>query len=591
MRLSDKKLEEIKTLPNNAFWPLIKQQLDVAQMCYIVYALQKWQDSDRLGSFESYFDQHKTKPEFGSLNDRTNYRMLSNAAQFGLVYPYKKVEDAIVTPAFKLIDKVCKSKFSDKLTYQHLIDSQLEKNFVNTNSYHIHTVMFLIKVLLTIGDITGEYSITVNELKLFVVNSQKWSDYLKVVQSIIRYREDDTYKAECDHQIDKFADSRHKNLFSNLSYIDSVDNRISLVDEAIKSLRLKIANFENLSTQEIDRRMHDDYMAEPQEGAIRYSDLQKIVYGAPGSGKSRKVKMETEGLPQTRVTFHPDTDYNAFVGSYKPIQDGDAIRYRFVPQQFAKAYVKAWKQYISKPNVPYYLIIEEINRGNCAQIFGDLFQLLDRNLSGFSEYPIDIDADFADYIFSQLSEDERKSYNSHFSAEVVEKNGKCNQIMLPPCFHIMATMNTSDQSLFPMDSAFKRRWEWIYIPIDHTDASKITIMIDESHQYNWGEFIVAVNERIFSATGSPDKQLGNRFVQVGEDLSIPAPQFIGKVLFYLWEEVFKDNKKHSIFNKDTDFFKIYDDPQSVCDIIERLGVTNIVSKVDTDSINETNDSN
>ncbi len=253
--------------------------------------------------------------------------------------------------------------------------------------------------------------------------------------------------------------------------------------------------------------------------------IQTIYFGTPGSGKSWtiKLKYEQDETKVFRTTFHPDTDYASFVGCYKPIKDEEdekKIAYQFVPQAFTDAYVAAW----SDLEHPYYLIIEEINRGNCAQIFGDLFQLLDRNKDGYSEYPIKADHDLRDYLVEHLPED----------SEGIRDGKLC----LPPNLSIIASMNTSDQSLFPMDSAFKRRWSWEYVPIDYENAEsgKFEITIDgESH--NWHKFLRAVNEKIKAVTSSEDKQMGNFFIKQ----SVDEKEFCDKVMFYLWSEVGKDN--------------------------------------------------
>ena len=253
--------------------------------------------------------------------------------------------------------------------------------------------------------------------------------------------------------------------------------------------------------------------------------LQKIYFGTPGSGKSWTIKQEYE-QDETKVfrtTFHPDTDYASFVGCYKPVKDDEdekKIVYEFVPQAFTDAYVAAW----SDLDNPYYLIIEEINRGNCAQIFGDLFQLLDRNKYGYSEYPIKADHDLRDYLEENLPED----------SEGI-KDGK---LCLPPNLSIIASMNTSDQSLFPMDSAFKRRWSWEYVPIDYenSESGAFTITIGDE-TYNWHKFLKAVNEKIKAVTSSEDKQMGNFFIKS----SVDEKEFCDKVMFYLWSEVGKDN--------------------------------------------------
>ena len=266
--------------------------------------------------------------------------------------------------------------------------------------------------------------------------------------------------------------------------------------------------------------------------------LQLIFYGAPGTGKSNSIKREVDdqGKLNFRTTFHPDSDYSTFVGCYKPnmkrsaiTKDGvtttdEKIIYSFEPQAFTNAYVQVWKK---KDDV--YLIIEEINRGNCAQIFGDLFQLLDRK-NGESEYPVDADSSLADYLRTALADSERDD----IPTEV--QNG--TKLKLPSNLYIWATMNTSDQSLFPMDSAFKRRWSWEYVPIDYenSESGAFTITIGDE-TYNWHTFLKAVNKKIKAVTSSEDKQMGNFFIKS----SVDEKEFCDKVMFYLWSEVGKDN--------------------------------------------------
>ena len=283
------------------------------------------------------------------------------------------------------------------------------------------------------------------------------------------------------------------------------------------------------------------------------STLQQIFYGAPGTGKSHEVKIQTgelldngeeQDLPNVfRTTFHPDTDYASFVGCYKPTMKptskeektltgkDEEIVYEFVPQAFTDAYVYAYTHSTEQT----YLVIEEINRGNCAQIFGDLFQLLDRK-GGVSEYKIKADKDLANYLIEKLGED----------SEGI-KDGK---LCLPANLSILATMNTSDQSLFPMDSAFKRRWDWEYVPINYgTDikSGSFEITIGEK-TYPWVDFIKEANKRIFDLTQSDDKQLGNFFIKH----SVDEKEFKSKVMFYLWYEVLRDeteNNKYFFYKK------------------------------------------
>ena len=292
--------------------------------------------------------------------------------------------------------------------------------------------------------------------------------------------------------------------------------------------------------------------------------LQQIFYGAPGTGKSHKIKDDADVKAADeknlvfRTTFHPDSDYSTFVGAYKPtttkravrnvagdiVKDTnkedvyeDGITYSFIPQSFLQAYVAAW----NNPDDKVFLVIEEINRGNCAQIFGDLFQLLDRDDDGASEYPIMADKDIAKYLNGNDEEG---------LPVLTNKDGiKDDKLRLPRNLHIWATMNTSDQSLFPIDSAFKRRWDWVYIPI--ADAKKNYVIEIDNDQYDWWGFLEAINAIIESTTHSEDKKLGYFFAKAN-DGRITVETFVSKVIFYLWNDVFKDNETNHKAFKDSD---------------------------------------
>ena len=296
--------------------------------------------------------------------------------------------------------------------------------------------------------------------------------------------------------------------------------------------------------------------------------LQQIYYGAPGTGKSKTIKDLTFGESVIRTTFHPDSDYASFVGTYKPITEEVVLRdcngkkvidddtkevvkeeriaYKFIPQAFLEAYVEAWKKLGSSKKQ--YLIIEEINRGNCAQIFGDLFQLLDRNEYGFSDYPIVADKDMQKYLEKEFAGWEitnKDEINQLYGeANMVNLIMKGERLVLPSNLYIWATMNTSDQSLFPIDSAFKRRWDWKYVPIregrdKETNAPLNWYINTGDKQYKWWSFISKVNELIGSLTNSEDKKLGYFFCKA-KDGEIDADLFVSKVIFYLWNDVFKD---------------------------------------------------
>lgn len=315
---------------------------------------------------------------------------------------------------------------------------------------------------------------------------------------------------------------------------------------------------------------------------------QIIYYGAPGTGKSHAINTHTSTKSVIRTTFHPDSDYSTFVGAYKPTteeqtryndsgvpviyHDGDhkgepikdkVIVYDFVEQAFLKAYEEAWKKFFANPEAPEdeYLVIEEINRGNCAQIFGDLFQLLDRNQYGYSEYPITADNDISKHlkdVFTkeQLQLDDHDIINHMYNrgdGDIAQKVLNGDILLLPKNLYIWATMNTSDQSLFPIDSAFKRRWDWQYVKI--ADAGKGWKIKCGDEYCDWWTFIEEINKKIAKETSSDDKKLGYFFCKPPKDGDIITEEtFVGKVLFYLWNDVFKDG--------DITLFKVNDDPEA-----------------------------
>ena len=296
---------------------------------------------------------------------------------------------------------------------------------------------------------------------------------------------------------------------------------------------------------------------------------QVIYFGAPGTGKSHTINTFTSALPEDnvfRTTFHPDSDYSTFVGSYKPTKEkrpvrnvaGDivkqngqevyeeAITYNYIPQAFTKAYIRAWQT-----DEPVFLVIEEINRGNCAQIFGDLFQLLDRK-DNKSEYPIKPDTDLGKFIRETF---ETEGHLAQMPAKVLSGEELC----LPANLYIWATMNTSDQSLFPIDSAFKRRWEWRYIkmakPTDKETGKPFDWHIEGDT--DWWLFLKKINAIINKMTNSADKQLGYFFAKADAAGEIKYDRFVAKVCFYLWNDIFKT---YAMDDVETDLFKFtYDE--------------------------------
>lgn len=272
---------------------------------------------------------------------------------------------------------------------------------------------------------------------------------------------------------------------------------------------------------------------QPSQHGTEYDEFGNVIfYGVPGCGKSSKVSklLEKGGVTEKyykRVLFHPEYTYSDFVGQILPRVTGTSIDYAFTPGPFTNILADAHANSDEK----FYLIIEEINRGNAPQIFGDIFQLLDRK-SGESEYPI--------------SNDEvLKCINDRLAQQ-----GKAflSSVTIPKNLIIFATMNTCDQNVFALDTAFKRRWRMTRIKNSFDDCTLRDEIIDGLN-ITWGQFATAVNNSILDAgeLNSEDKQLGAYFVSEREIQNRQA--FAEKVLMYLWNDVFKFN--HSIFTEKT----------------------------------------
>lgn len=364
-----------------------------------------------------------------------------------------------------------------------------------------------------------------------------------------------------------------------VDYLESSKERITKDTMSLDDLGL----YDGLEPNENLKKFYDAFvdllksdptmpMEEDDEQVLEFGDFiprQIIFYGAPGTGKSHTIKKEEDEGKITciRTTFHPDSDYATFVGCYKPhkIEGTKDLTYEFVEQAFLEAYKQAWMN----PKEEIALVIEEINRGNCAQVFGDIFQLLDRSDDGWSTYPIKADTDIAEHLKELHIPGYAATMKLRFG---LDKEGNDRYpdrdwfgfMALPPNMSILATMNTSDQSLFPIDSAFKRRWDWKYIKIKKgkdkngkelgwniqiEDANGEPVkIIKEETKLPWWNFIQKVNEIIASMTSSADKQLGYFFCKPSKKANetdekptiITADTLVGKVIFYLWNDVFKD---------------------------------------------------
>lgn len=281
---------------------------------------------------------------------------------------------------------------------------------------------------------------------------------------------------------------------------------------------------------------------------IKYAH-QRIFFGAPGTGKSNKLNKQAEdcfGKNYERVTFYSNFMYGNFVGSYKPFpkeKNGqEYIAYEYIGGVLMKQLINALKN----PNENYLLVIEEINRANVSAVFGDTFQLLDRDEDGKSEYFISTSIELQKYLSEQLKDIKAKNENY---VDLVGENFE--RLKFPGNFYIWATMNSADQGVMPMDTAFKRRWDFEYIGIDESvssDFDEYYFYISDKEMVKWNDFRVELNRALAELNIPEDKLLGPYFISKSI-LSNPeklTEAIKNKVLMYLYEDVVRSNR-HNLF--------------------------------------------
>lgn len=284
----------------------------------------------------------------------------------------------------------------------------------------------------------------------------------------------------------------------------------------------------------------------PQKKESTQTSRNLIYFGAPGTGKSYLLNEKAKGFESSqsgttvtecgltkyveRVTFHTEYTYFDFVGSYKPMMDGQNIKYAFEPGPFARVLKKA----LSNPGKDYLLIIEEINRARVAAVFGDMFQLLDRNKNGQSEYFITPAKDLLAYLTT-----EEKDEAGNIIQQRAELEG--GKLRLPANMFIWATMNSADQGVFPMDTAFKRRWSFKYVGIDESEKN-----IKGNCAEEWKELRKRINQLLQEAGINEDKQLGPFFLKETEleDTATFKEAFAEKVIMYLFEDAARHHRSH-----------------------------------------------
>lgn len=564
--LLQKKIAELENSSDYECWYLVKQDTNFVSLCYQVEFLREFQENVSGLNLEKFMEQAVTKLRIEKPNVKVSktHRALRVAAFFGLIIANSNsYSDATISPTFYEIKNRCHGEYELVELYEDIIERQIEKMFISSElddkreevrkDFRLYPVMLLYKVLLEIGRAYGEYSITINEYRYFVATTKKFDDFLETLLLIKLLRDDKSVNQILEKYRMKF-DNRLIQALKQLPTLEFIEDKIYILPGKVTEVANKVHIFENnpenfvadryiqflsstKSLFELDKDDKSMILEDSSEDRIEVG-TNTLLYGVPGVGKSYIIEHEyIKDNPWERLVFHPDYTYADFVGQILPtvkrnIDGSKNVSYGFTPGPFSRIMKDAYEN----PKTEYFLVIEEINRGNAPAIFGEIFQLLDRKIEyrdkyddGFplhtSEYAIS-NAELAYYIYGDES----------------------HKVRIPSNLSIIGTMNTSDQNVFTLDTAFQRRWNMRLIENTFKDSdSKLasTKILDTT--ITWEKFCTTINEVIIDKNNkmvsSEDKRLGVHFVCV-DDLKMTSDEvhnrlFAEKVIKYLWDDAFK----------------------------------------------------
>ncbi|MFU0524384.1 McrB family protein [Gardnerella pickettii] len=607
-----KKYDELDKANKYECWYLVKQPTSFENICYLVSFLEEYKEDNHGVSLQEYISQKisslsANKPHVELSN---NYRALRVAAFFGLItMTSSKYEEAKITDAFIQIKERCSGQFEDTDKYIDIIERQIEKMFISSEvdeqsqtvrkQFRLYPVMLLYKVLLEIGRATGEYKVAMDEYRYLIATTKVFKDFLETLILIKAFREDKSVNDTFGVFREKF-DNRLIQALKQLPSLDVEYESISLKEDKIADVAKKVFLFEEnpdiFATDNYlyflgsTKSLFDLQNIQDKKRTIGYSEgatdlnldertrlttgCNVLLYGVPGSGKSWTIEHEycKPGSVVERLVFHPDYTYSDFIGQILPaVSEDGQVSYKFTPGPFTNILRESY----NNPSKEYILIIEEINRGNAPAIFGEVFQLLDRKVEirdiddngypiGTSEYGIT---------------------NMNIAEEMYGKDRKTEKVRIPSNLSIIGTMNTSDQNVFTLDTAFQRRWDMRLI--ENNFASVDSSLADAEildTGITWKDFCVEINKIVVGnsarMTSAEDKRLGAYFVHVHDlkyddtmgdlkeydtlrvketsgsltddeksriavirDAMRQNRKFPEKVIKYLWDDAFKFNRE------------------------------------------------
>lgn len=393
MRISDIKKVEIASADNMDYvWYITKQNQSFADLCYMSHILEDWNNNE-FENYESFFNRNKTKQEYGSLSENTPHRATINCVPAGLLTTNDPYDSDNLTPLYYSIKERCNANFANTQSYQDLINNQLQSFVLRVNNNNMNPLLFLLKILLQVGDATGEYKITINEFKLFVATTSLWKDYFKVTDSILRYREDSVYKNECDNaRTQSVQDVRIQKFLANHEFIETEGKELVLQDQFVMRARKLVANFEiNGTTTE---RSGLTYYVNGKDATLNKDVLSYLsvirtkpfllLAGISGTGKSRIVKeMAYASCPNEGdlredktspgnyclVEVKPNWNDSTELLGYETVLDGG----NYHLTKFVKFLIKAMQH----ENVPFFVCLDEMNLAAVEQYFAEFLSILE----------------------------------------------------------------------------------------------------------------------------------------------------------------------------------------------------------------------
>ena len=541
------KLDELERASDYECWYLVKQPTAFDSLCYLVSFLADYKTKTVPGNLQDYVGQKilelkAVKPDIEISN---NYRALRVAAFFGLItMTSSKYDDALITDTFKEITDRCNGEYEKTELYVDIIQRQIEKMYISSQideahqgvrqEYRLYPVMLLYKVLLELGRASSHYSISMTEYRYLVATTKVFEGFLETLLLIKMLREDNDSATEKFEQYRTKFDNRLIQALKQLDTLVIDRDNIVLKSDKVEEVARKVFIFEQnpnvfttenylgflgstkslfeLESFESNQETDSDISVQAASDSLEQNRLtvgcNVLLYGVPGSGKSWTIEHEycKPGTKVERLVFHPDYTYSDFIGQILPnVADNGQVSYKFTPGPFTNILRDAYND----PKTPYILIIEEINRGNAPAIFGEVFQLLDRKVEerdnddegfpiGTSEYGI-TNGDIAEIIYG--------------------KDRRTEKVRIPSNLSIIGTMNTSDQNVFTLDTAFQRRWDMRLIEnnFDNVDPKFANQEILDT-TVTWKNFCTEINNIVIGnnarMTSAEDKRLGAYFVHL-----------------------------------------------------------------------------